>query len=122
MYDEWNEKKGNVAVNYNQILANHPQIIVPEATIGHVFHQYTIRLVDIGRVAVQKHLEEKGISSMVYYPIPQDRLPIYDGQYEPNPVSDQIAQQVLSLPISPWITEEQHTYIAEVLREFLDTY
>jgi dTDP-4-amino-4,6-dideoxygalactose transaminase len=38
---------------------------------------------------------------MIYYPIPQDRLPIYAGKYPVNPISDQLGTQVLSLPIWP---------------------
>ena len=68
---------------------------------GHVFHQYTVRVLNGKRDLVQQYLTEAEIGTMVYYPVPQDRLPIYAGQYEPNPVSDRLAMEVLSLPIWP---------------------
>ena len=51
---------------------------------------------------------------MIYYPVPQDKLPVYQGQYAQNPVSDLLATQVLSLPI--W-AELEHKTIEIVTRK-----
>ena len=56
---------------------------------------------------------------MIYYPVPQDRLPIYAGQYAPNPISDELSNQVLSLPIWTELSHESIEFIAKQIREFL---
>ncbi|WP_066425251.1 DegT/DnrJ/EryC1/StrS aminotransferase family protein [Anabaena sp. 4-3] len=99
--DKWNEGRRVVAKTYNQLLADVPGVVTPEIADGHVFHQYTIKILDGKRDQVQKYLADQGISTMIYYPVPQDQLPVYKGQYPANPVSDLLATQVLSLPIWP---------------------
>jgi dTDP-4-amino-4,6-dideoxygalactose transaminase len=54
---------------------------------------------------------------MIYYPVPQDRLPVYEGQYDVCPVSDRAAQEVLSLPIWPELGAETITNIVTKLRQ-----
>ncbi|XZF65626.1 MAG: DegT/DnrJ/EryC1/StrS family aminotransferase [Gloeotrichia echinulata DVL01] len=97
--DKWNEGRRVVAKTYNQLLADVPGLLTPEIADGHVFHQYTIRVLDGKREQVQKYLAVQGISTMIYYPVPQDQLPVYKGKYPTNPVSDLLATEVLSLPI-----------------------
>lgn len=99
--DQWNQARRQVAQTYNELLSSVDGVITPTITDGHVFHQYTIRILDGKRDRVQQYLAEQGIGTMIYYPIPQDKLPIYKGQYPDNAVSDQLTQEVLSLPIWP---------------------
>jgi dTDP-4-amino-4,6-dideoxygalactose transaminase len=108
-----------VAKTYSQLLDNVAGVITPKLADGHVFHQYTIRVLDGKRDHVQQSLAEAGIGSMVYYPFPQDRLPIYDGQYPANPVSDQLGKEVLSLPMWPELSSETSEFIVKTLRESL---
>ena len=110
--DEWNVGRRRVASLYTQLLKNIPEIIAPEVVSGHVFHQYTIRIVKGDRDKVASDLAAKGISTMIYYPIPQDQLPIYAGKYPANPISDLLGTQVLSLPI--W-TELNRSIAEEVI-------
>jgi dTDP-4-amino-4,6-dideoxygalactose transaminase len=110
--DKWNEGRRTVAKTYNQLLANVPDVVTPELADGHVFHQYTIRILNGKRDQVQKYLSAAGISTMIYYPVPQDQLPVYQGQYPANPVSDLLATEVLSLPIWP---ELDHLSIERVV-------
>jgi dTDP-4-amino-4,6-dideoxygalactose transaminase len=56
---------------------------------------------------------------MIYYPIPQDQLPVYKGQYEACPVSDLAAQEVLSLPIWPELEEDMIERVVGMLKEGL---
>lgn len=88
----------------------------------HVFHQYTIKLVDpADRNALKDHLSSLGIPSMVYYPIPlhlQDafRTPEYDkGDF---PVSERLCSQVLSLPVHTEMDTEQQDYIIAGIKSF----
>jgi dTDP-4-amino-4,6-dideoxygalactose transaminase len=110
--DFWNESRRRVAALYNELLEGVPGIIVPEIVEGHVFHQYTVRLNRSNRDEVQARLRESGVGTMVYYPVPQDRLPLYAGRYPTNLVSDELSRQVLSLPIWPEIDRSTQQRIA----------
>lgn len=114
--DRWNEGRRSVAAAYNDLLQGVPGVVTPELTGGHVFHQYTVRLTDADRDAVQARLTERGIGTMVYYPVPQDRLPLYAMKYDPCAASELAAQQVLSLPIGPSLPEASRRLVVEALR------
>lgn len=86
----------------------------------HVFHQYTIRI-PRDRDQVLRGLRERGVGAMVYYPIPVHRQPIYRSWMEEGTleVSEQVSQEVLSLPVHPGLTESQLDYVIQSLRELL---
>ena len=113
--DNWNQGRREAAQHYNQLLADTPGIITPQVSEGHVFHQYTIRLTHQDRDQTQKRLADNGINTMVYYPIPQDQLPVYQGQYPQLPTTTQISKQVLSLPIWPTISHDQQQRVVDAL-------
>lgn len=115
--DVWNDARRRVAEIYNHLLADVPEIITPELSEGHVFHQYTIRITNGQRKQVKEYLADRGIASMVYYPIPQDRLPVYQGQYPVNPQSELMAGEVLSLPIWPELHEATIEQIVENIKQ-----
>lgn len=107
------------AERYTALLEDASGVIVPEIVDGHVFHQYTVRILDGRRDAVQAALAQDGIGTMVYYPIPQDRLPVYEGRMDNPPrfpVSERLAAEVLSLPIWPTIDEATQAEVADALR------
>ncbi len=116
--DQWNKTRRNIAENYNQLLSNNPNIITPNITKGHVFHQYTIRITNGKRDQLKDYLANLGIGSMIYYPIPQDQLPVYKGQYQPNSVTMKLAQEVLSLPIFPELSLEKVAEVAQAINNF----
>jgi dTDP-4-amino-4,6-dideoxygalactose transaminase len=99
--DKWNEGRRRVARNYWDLLADVEGVTAPDVVDGHVFHQYTIRVADGKRDELAQALNEQGIGTMIYYPIPQDRLPVYLGQYPALAVSESLTGEVLSLPIWP---------------------
>lgn len=113
--DNWNQGRRKVAENYNSLFNDAPMLITPEVSPGHVFHQYTVRILGKDRDKVQTDLDKQGVGTMVYYPIPQDRLPIYLDKYEANPVSDELGQQVLSLPIWPSLDTATQRFISKSL-------
>jgi dTDP-4-amino-4,6-dideoxygalactose transaminase len=113
--DVWNEGRRRVANTYNELLKNVPGIITPELADGHVFHQYTIRVTGGRREQLKEYLASQEISTMIYYPVPQDQLPVYKGQYSVNPVSDLLATEVLSLPIWPEMEQAIQAKVAEKL-------
>ena len=116
--DKWNQSRTQVAQTYNQLLQDTPDIITPAITPGHVFHQYTIRVTNGKRDQLKEFLGAQGIGSMIYYPIPQDQLPVYQNQYQPSPVSIQLADEVLSLPIYPELSLDSVAIIAENIHKF----
>ena len=117
--DKWNKGRRRVAEVYNGLLANVEGVVTPGFAEGHVFHQYTVRVSGGRRDGLKEFLAEQGIGSMVYYPVPQDRLPVYEGQYNICPVSDRAAQEVLSLPIWPELREELMEKVVAVFKEGL---
>lgn len=115
--DKWNQQRCQVADTYNRLLEEVPDIVTPTMTGGHVFHQYTVRVLNGKRDAVKDYLAEQGIGAMVYYPVPQDRLPVYAGQFPRYPVSEQVASEVLSLPMWPELSESAQERIAATLKD-----
>ena len=118
--DGWNAKRREVAKYYNQLLMNSSSLICPEITDSHIFHQYTIRLIKADREQIKDKLASSGISTMIYYPIPQDRLEPYQGQYGNFIHSNRLAQEVLSLPIWPDISKSQQERVTSAILEFLN--
>lgn len=113
--DKWNQARQEVAKQYNSLLKNLPDIMLPHITQGHVFHQYTVRVLGGNRDLLKAGLQEQGIGTMIYYPVPQDKLPVYKGQYDECEISNAYAQQVLSLPIWAELEKNVQSYIAEQL-------
>jgi dTDP-4-amino-4,6-dideoxygalactose transaminase len=91
-------------------------VIVPPVADGaiHVYHQYTIRIVDQDRDAFAEEIGKRGIGSGVYYPIPNHRLPSY-GLTLDLPVTEQVAMQCLSLPVHPSLSQGDLEKIVEVI-------
>lgn len=122
--DEFNEGRRGAALRYGELLADLEEegaLTTPEVTDGHVFHQYTVRIHGGHRDEVRGRLAEDGIGTMVYYPIPCHRLPVYADDYRgvELPVAEKAAEEVLSLPIWPSIEAETQARVAEGLRRAL---
>lgn len=87
----------------------------------HVWNQFTIRVMDGRRDELRAHLEQQGISSEVYYPIPLHLQPCFDSLgYEAGslPETERAAAEVLSLPIYPGITEAQQRRVVASASQF----
>lgn len=113
----YNASRRNVAQRYWNAFVDFDGIIPPAVVPGHVFHQYTVRILDGKRDAVQSKLQEMGIGTMIYYPIPQDRLPVYSGQYPKNEQNEILSQQVLSLPIWPQMDTVTQDHVVACVKE-----
>ncbi|MGE3313504.1 MAG: DegT/DnrJ/EryC1/StrS family aminotransferase [Planctomycetaceae bacterium] len=116
--DTWNEGRRTAASYYEQLLAEFDWLRTPtsENYTNHVFHQYTVRVVGRDREEIRQHLDNNGIGTMVYYPVPVHRLPVYADQNWKLPVTEAAATQVLSLPIGPSLSEATIERIVDVLR------
>ena len=71
----------------------------------------------MNRDAVQKRMEEKGVSTMIYYPVPLNKLPVYLSMGVSCAESERAASEVISLPIWPEITEEIQMRVVSALKE-----
>jgi dTDP-4-amino-4,6-dideoxygalactose transaminase len=90
-------------------------VITPEVCDGHVFHQYTVRITSANRDEVHASMMKAGVGCMIYYPTPQDLLPVYGRSESPHKISTKAAAQVMSLPIWPELTPNIQEEIVSVL-------
>jgi dTDP-4-amino-4,6-dideoxygalactose transaminase len=97
--DELNDGRRGVAACYDELLADVSGVTPPFVAPGvhHVYHQYTVRIGDGRRDVVGKQLDEVGVQTMIYYPVPSDALPVYGEEGLSR--SQATAAHVLSLPI-----------------------
>ena len=119
--DHWQAQRRRVAARYDELLAA-LDVETPfvRAGVTHVYHQYTIRTPR--RDALRQFLKDRGIGTMVYYPLPLHLQKMYQdlGYVEGSlPASEGAAREVLSLPMYPELTEEQIQRVVEAIAEFL---
>jgi dTDP-4-amino-4,6-dideoxygalactose transaminase len=120
--EEWTEARRSHALLYNTMLANSP-VITPCAApqARHVYHLYVIRIKE--RDPLLTHLRAQGIDAGIHYPIPLHRQPAYRNcGYESVhlPHTEQAANEVLSLPIFPEMTQTQIAYVVSTTKEFFE--
>jgi len=99
------------------------QVPVRSSFSTHIFHQYTIRVSPDSRDSLKEWLKEKGIPSMIYYPVPLHLQKAYeDLGYGKGalPVSEKLSGQVLSLPMHTELDEEQLAHICEQIQVFFN--
>ena len=114
--DTYIANRQRAAAYYDKAFANHPNITIPvrDPKSTHVFHQYTLVLNNVDRVALQAKLQERGIASMVYYPVPMHMQKAYtDPRYKEGdfPVTEDLSRNVMSLPMHTELTDEQLAYV-----------
>src|SRR5436189_3317730 len=118
--DNGNDQRRTHATRYSAAFKEVEEIIPPlEAEYArHVYHIYAIRVQD--RDEVMRRLEQKGIGCGVHYPVPVHLQQAYASLgYEPGafPVSEQIANEFLSLPMFPELSEAQIDFVIETVTE-----
>lgn len=117
--DQDNEKRRGIAKLYINNITN-SQIILPNYPIddiSHVWHVFVIRIKN--RDKFQKYLADNGISTVIHYPIPPHKQGAYaEFNHLSYPITEQIHEEVLSLPISPVQTLEQTQYIIDTINKY----
>jgi dTDP-4-amino-4,6-dideoxygalactose transaminase len=120
--DKQSDGRRRVANIYSEHLKNIPGVVPPteKAYAKHVFHQYTIRIKAGRRDQIQMALKEHGIETMIYYPVPMHKLPIYSGMKVALPNAEQAASAVLSLPIWPELQESTIKFVCDSVERALN--
>lgn len=115
--DEYNRRRRQKAAFYTELLSEKVKCPAEKDGVYHVFHQYTIMSPKRGEI--QESLKEKGIASVVYYPMPlhlQEALTFLGFKKGDFPVTERVAKEVLSLPIYPELEESTIREICEIIR------
>lgn len=123
--DEYNAARRRTAEKYDAAFKENSKISIPKRAEGstHVFHQYTLKVEDADRNALQKFLGEHDIPAMIYYPVALHMQKAYqDERYSEGhfPVTEKLVSQVISLPMHTELTDDQISYITEKVLEFVN--
>ncbi|TRX70132.1 DegT/DnrJ/EryC1/StrS family aminotransferase [Flammeovirga kamogawensis] len=123
--DTYNKNRQKVANKYNKAFAQVQEIETPQNAENstHVYHQYTLKVNNVDRDQLKEKLQEKGVPSMIYYPVPLHFQKAYcksefnEGSF---PVTEQLSKVVLSLPIHTEMQENQQDYIIQSVLESIN--
>ncbi|MEM9884541.1 MAG: DegT/DnrJ/EryC1/StrS family aminotransferase [Bacteroidota bacterium] len=121
--DQYNAARQAVAAKYDEAFKDIAALQIParQSNSTHIFHQYTLKVKNGKRDELKDHLQARNIPSMIYYPVPlhhQKAYAHYFDQKKSLPVTEQICQEVVSLPIHTEMKEEVQTYIIEHVTNF----
>ena len=111
-------------MRYTNYFKNYDQLITPfraKECDSHVFHQYTLRVLNSDRDALVAHLNKHQIPCGVYYPVPLHAQKAYAGSSVESanfPVTNQLVKEVISLPMHSELTTDQIEYIAKTVLDF----
>jgi len=123
--DQYIQARQKAAEYYDRKFSNHPEIIIPARNPNstHVFHQYTLQIKNGKRDALRAFLQEQGIPSMIYYPIPLHLQKAYQSpRYKKGdfPVTEMLCASVLSLPMHTELTEDTLEQITNAVLNFFN--
>lgn len=118
---QWTAMRQQVAAWYDEYLQDCTAVVTPskDSAATHVYHLYVIRTTQ--RDALQKHLTEQGIGTLIHYPIPPHLQRPYEflnhkkGDF---PIAEEIANTCLSLPLWPGLSKNQIELITGVIKDF----
>ena len=121
--DSYSRSRSQMASFYDSAFGNIDQLEIPERQFNssHVFHQYTLKVKNGRRDELQKHLSQKGIPSMIYYPLPlykQEAFQQYVSAEFRLSTSETLCEQVLSLSIHTEINMDHMDYIISSVQSF----
>lgn len=123
--DEYNNARKIVAEAYDKAFAPSPKLITPYVAdySSHVYHQYTLVLDGADRNSLNEYLASKKIPSMIYYPVPGHRQPMFASFDLPAydlPITDWLTERVISLPVHTEMEKDQLDYIIEHVLNFIN--
>ncbi|MEO1263477.1 MAG: DegT/DnrJ/EryC1/StrS family aminotransferase [Bacteroidota bacterium] len=123
--EKWTAERKKIASWYDENLSKIGDLILPfiHPKSDHVFHLYVVRTSK--RDELRKHLKDKGIGTLVHYPIPPHLQKAYEhlgyakGDF---PIAEELAQSSLSLPLWPGMTEQHVEYIAAQIKSYFEAH
>lgn len=118
--NEWTKQRKVIAQQYNDALKNVGDLTLPEVHNDgtHVYHLYVIKTKN--RDKLQKHLSDNGIGTLIHYPIPPHLQKAYTSLNKKKgdfPIAEELAENCLSLPIWPGMTQEHVKTVADVIKK-----
>lgn len=124
LLDGFCDARRKAATYYSNAFASNPNIITPTISdfSTHVFHQYTLKITNGKRNELHQHLLDNNIPNAIYYPVPLHAQKAYkDERYnEANfKVTNQLIEQVISLPMHTELDQEQLVFITKTILEFV---
>lgn len=124
LLDGYNDARRKAADYYDEAFAGNPNILTPKRAeySTHVFHQYTLRILNGKRNELQKFLTEKEVPAMIYYPVALRKQKAYFQESNDADFvnTDKLLEQVISLPMHTELDEEQLKYIIDSVLEFMN--
>jgi dTDP-4-amino-4,6-dideoxygalactose transaminase len=118
LLDEWNARRRACAERYLEALASVPDLVLPKVLKEAVPAWHLFVVSHPRRDALQKHLADGGIGTLIHYPVPPHLSGAYgDGGWQRGsfPLAERYAAQVLSLPMGPHLSEQQQEHVIETL-------
>lgn len=121
--DGYAAARNNAASHYDRAFAGMEHLHTPERSpfSTHVFHQYTLRVTGGHRDGLKQHLEQHGVPCMIYYPVPCHLQNAYRTDRFPQgslPVTERLCAEVLSLPMSTELDDEQLAHITATVKGY----
>ncbi len=122
--DEYNKNRQEAAAKYNRVFNELPELTTPYVAPNstHVYHQYTLKLNGIDRSALSEYLSVNGIPNNIYYPLANHKQKAFTDKYGTVtlPVTEQLSEEVLSLPMHTELTDEQIDHITSHVKSFIE--
>lgn len=122
MLTDWNERRADIAQQYSQLLQGLPLWLpTAETSANPSWHLFVVKTPR--RDALQRYLAGMGIETKIHYPLPPHRQPPYRHQFAPEafPIANNLASEVLSLPIGPHMPTNHVTGISDAIKRFFET-
>ncbi len=121
--DEYSQARYRAAKFYTEGLKNIDGIVLPQEMVysTHVYHQYTVKIKDGKRNALKAYLSEKGVPSMIYYPLSLNEQNAFKGitrAAESLVIAKELADSVLSLPMHTELTEVEQEFVISNVKKF----
>jgi dTDP-4-amino-4,6-dideoxygalactose transaminase len=122
--DDYIVARRSAADVYDDAFKDNPCIEVPyrASNSSHAFHQYTLKLIKVNRDGLNEYLAQKGIPSMIYYPIPAHKQKMF-AHFDLEchlPITDELTHQVISLPMHTELEADQLKFIIEGVNEYIN--
>ena len=117
--DAWSDKRSLIAKQYASLLEGVGDVQIPEErpNAKHIYHQYVVRTQK--RDALLSYLQDHGIQALIHYPIPIHKQPCYEHYNAVTlPVTEKSCHEIMSLPIHPYMTEDEIVHVTEIIKTF----